>query len=715
MAAFQVLPPERFTFKPEDWSKWIRRFERFRLASGLEEKSEESRVNTLIYSMGGEADDIVQSLGLTAEDQKKYDEVKKRQEDFFIVKRNVIFERAKFNLRSQQENEAVDVFITDLYNLAEHCNFGVLREELIRDRIVVGIRDKALSEKLQLEADLTLEKAMNFARQKETVRKQQIVLRGDAKQSIDAVGVRKFSKLRKNQVNQNERPTFDERQKNQRDKAKVEKCDRCLRPMHLKKNCPAKDSKCHKCGKTGHWQRACRSKEISEVAGEIFPNDFFWGEITVESIESESWEANLEVNDCKFQFKLDSGAEVTVVPKTVYDKVSNKQSFKLQPADKILLGPCKYRLNCLGKFNARITSNKKSIVEEIYVVKDLSKPLLGKSACVSLNLLNKICEVENHKTTESEYKMQIINQYPKLFEGLGELEGEYEIKLKELPEPYALHVPRKVPFPLLEKTKREIDRMLKNGVISKVDQPTAWCAPMVVTPKPNGDVRICVDLTKLNKSILREAYPLPTVEFTLGKLSKSKIFSKIDANSAFWQRRLSESSRLLTTFITPWGRFCFNRLPYGISTGSEQFQKCMNNILEGLEGVESEIDDLLVHGETQNQHDCRLHAVLKRLEESVTLNKSKCLFSVPSVKALGHVISAEGVSPDPDKVKAIVNIPVPKNVAEVRSFMGMVNQFNKFTSHLATKSKPLRDLLCKDSVWHWGECQNEAFNELKKC
>ena len=118
---------------------------------------------------------------------------------------------------------------------------------------------------------------MNFARQKETVRKQQIVLRGDAKQSIDAVGVRKFSKLRKNQVNQNERPTFDERQKNQRDKAKVEKCDRCLRPMHLKKNCPAKDSKCHKCGKTGHWQRACRSKEISEVAGDIFPNDFFLG------------------------------------------------------------------------------------------------------------------------------------------------------------------------------------------------------------------------------------------------------------------------------------------------------------------------------------------------------------------------------------------------------------------------------------------------------
>lgn len=142
----------------------------------------------------------MQSLGIAAEDQNNYDVVKKRLEDFFIIKRNVIFERAKFYLRSQQENETVDVFITDLLNLAEHCNFGVLREELIRDRIVVGIRDKSLSEKLQLEANLTLDKAVNVARQKETVRKQQSILRGDGKECVDAVcGKLWCGKLRKNQ------------------------------------------------------------------------------------------------------------------------------------------------------------------------------------------------------------------------------------------------------------------------------------------------------------------------------------------------------------------------------------------------------------------------------------------------------------------------------------------------------------------------------------
>ena len=119
---------------------------------------------------------------------------------------------------------------------------------------------------------------------------------------------------------------------------------------------------------------------------------------------------------------------------------------------------------------------------------------------------------------------------------------------------------------------------------------------------------------------------------TIGKLSKFKVLSKLDAKSAFWQRKLSESSRLLTTFITPWGRYCFNRLPYGISTGSEQFQKCMNNILANLSEVECEIDDLIIHCETQKQYE-RLHAVLNALQESnVTLIRKSAYLVCPLLK-----------------------------------------------------------------------------------
>ena len=124
-------------------------------------------------------------------------------------------------------------------------------------------------------------------------------------------------------------------------------------------------------------------------------------------------------------------------------------------------------------------------------------------------------------------------------------------------------------MPLYQETKAEIERMLENGVISPVDEPTEWCAPMVVTPKANNKVRVCVDLTKLNNFVQRENHPLPSVDTTLGKLAGAKYFTKLDANSGFWQIKLSEGSKKLTTFITPWGRYCFNVLPYGISSGSE--------------------------------------------------------------------------------------------------------------------------------------------------
>ena len=188
------------------------------------------------------------------------------------------------------------------------------------------------------------------------------------------------------------------------------------------------------------------------------------------------------------------------------------------------------------------------------------------------------------------------------------------------------------------------------------------------------------------------------MDLTLGKLAGAKYFTKLDANSGFWQIKLAESSRPLTTFITPWGRYCFNVLPYGISSGSEKFQKCMSRILEGLEGVECNIDDVLVHAPTIELHDYRLQKVLERLSEAgVTLNIDKCTFRVPKIKFLGNVVSANGIEVDPDKVAAVVNLPAPKNVHEVRVFLGMVNHLSKFAEHLEEKTKPIRDLMQKDS------------------
>ena len=210
-------------------------------------------------------------------------------------------------------------------------------------------------------------------------------------------------------------------------------------------------------------------------------------------------------------------------------------------------------------------------------------------------------------------------------------------------------------------------------MISKVDKPTPWCAGMVVVPKKSGNVRICVDLKPLNESVLREVHPLPKVDETLAQLG-AKIFTKLDANSGFWQIPLKESSRLLTTFITPTGLYCFNKLPFGISSAPEHFQKRISAILSGLSGVICQMDDVLVFGKNQQEHDSRLQRVLKRIEMAgATLNLDKCEVSKTSDKFLGHVIDGRGISVDPDKTKALKHIKPPTTVSELRRFLGMAN------------------------------------------
>ena len=160
--------------KPEEWAKWIRRF---RQASGLSTKAETDQVNTLVYSMGDEADDILQSLSLNDEDSATFNSVKAKFDAYFIGSRNVIYERSKFNQRKQMTGEPVDSFITSLHKIVEHCDYGALKDDMIRDKIVVGLCDEQLSEKLQLYPNYTLKRAVDQARQKEAVRKQQAVVR----------------------------------------------------------------------------------------------------------------------------------------------------------------------------------------------------------------------------------------------------------------------------------------------------------------------------------------------------------------------------------------------------------------------------------------------------------------------------------------------------------------------------------------------------------
>ena len=226
--------------------------------------------------------------------------------------------------------------------------------------------------------------------------------------------------------------------------------------------------------------------------------------------------------------------------------------------------------------------------------------------------------------------------------------------------------------------------MEKLGVISHVEEPTLWCAGMVVVPKPSGSICICVELKPLKESIMQEVHPLPKVDITLAQLTGAKLFTKLDTNSRFWQVPLANTSRLLTMFLTPYGCFCFNKLrTYGITSAPEHFQWCMNEILRDLPGVVCHVDDILLTGRDQKEHDSHLYIVLKKLEATgVTLNKEKHQFSCTKIVFLGHAIDANGISPDPAKTEAIKKMRIPTNVPELRRLTGMINQLNKFSPHI---------------------------------
>ncbi|XP_018369319.1 PREDICTED: uncharacterized protein LOC108765221, partial [Trachymyrmex cornetzi] len=712
-------PPKAFSFKTEDWNRWAQRWERYRHAAGLAQRSQEDQVNILIYTMCDRADDIILSFKLSDEEQKRYDTVMGKFKTHFGEKTNVIYERARFNQRRQDANETVDEFIADLFRLAESCNFGNLREELIRDRIVVGVRNTKLSEAMQLQSDLTLEKAISKTRQADEVKRHQNLVRGEQTSVTSGLAI---DHIRRQKSNQQSKTSGKHGE--QRSNKKAQKCNRCgCAPQHAFIACPAKHSDCNNCGKRGHWEAVCntKKKKVHEInknkpgEGANMSSSYsaadavFADQIEVNSAVTNTtpaWKTTVKINKIPIDFKIDTGADVSIIGEELRRQQFSKIAMSRNKEQSGLRAVGNLSIPVKGSMQVNIEWQGQKCQERIYVVPGAREPLLSRTAIERLGIIRWV----NSAREQPEVR------YKKVFKGLGRLNRPYTLRLKEDATPYAVSTSRRVAIPLREKVRQALQTMQKEDIISPVDEPTEWCAGMVIVPKPNGDVRICVDYTHLNKSVQREKHILPAVDETLASLAGAKVFSKLDACSGYYQIMLQEKSRKLTTFITPFGRFYFNRLPMGVSSSGEHFQKQMSAILEGIEGACNLMDDTLVYGATEAEQDRRLEIVLKRLQDNgVTLNKAKCIFRTSSVKFLGHVISAEkGVQPDPDKVRAVKDMERPKSREELRRFLGMVHYHTKFLNHLADAIQPFRDLLKKNHEFVWTAVHKQAFDRIKE-
>ena len=234
------------------------------------------------------------------------------------------------------------------------------------------------------------------------------------------------------------------------------------------------------------------------------------------------------------KFKIDTGAEVTAISEASFKSCRAGWKLKLSRPKKTLYGPASSVLEVVGEFKGRLSYGNKTTLQSVYVVKNLKVNLLGLPTVIALALVAKVDALST--------KPGVAGQFPSLFQGLGSLGEPYQIKLQPDAKPFALFAARHVPLPLRDKVKQELEKMVDLGVISKVDVPTPWCAGMVVASKKNGGIRICIDFKLLNNYVQREVHPLPKVDDVLAQLAGAKVFSKLDANSGFWQIPLAEQS-----------------------------------------------------------------------------------------------------------------------------------------------------------------------------
>ena len=270
--------------------------------------------------------------------------------------------------------------------------------------------------------------------------------------------------------------------------------------------------------------------------------------------------------------------------------------------------------------------------------------------------------------------------------------------------------------PIEEEIIRKEVQVMKDASIIRTSK-SPWAFPVVLVPKPDGSIRFCIDYRKLNAITKKDVYPLPRIDDTLDKLAGKRIFSTMDLASGYWQIGLKEEDKEKTAFISCAGLFEFNVMPFGLCNAPATFQRLMDSVLDevGLKVGRDYIDDIIVGSDNMEEHLTELNQLFQSLRKTkLRMKLSKCMFAKRSVKFLGHVVSKDGVKPNPDKIEAIVKMKPPIDITGLRRFLGLTSYYRKFVRNYSKIAEPLNRLLQKGSLYRWNEQCQKAFEELKE-
>lgn len=366
--------------------------------------------------------------------------------------------------------------------------------------------------------------------------------------------------------------------------------------------------------------------------------------------------ATVSLNKHKLKLLVDSGSSVNILDEDDYVKVGRPQLLKKKGSCELVpYGGGKIPL--LGTCDLMLETEKRYDVVTFYVVKGANGSLLGYPTADCLEIIKVVNSIDGTKK-------KVEDDFPNLFQGIGKLRN-HQVKIHiDTTVKAVAQKRRKTPFHLRDKVEKEINELLKLDIIEKIEgEPTPWVSPIVTPPKKDGkEIRLCVDMRQPNKAIKRERHTMPTIEELILDLNGSKVFSKLDLRSGYHQLELHPDSRYITTFSTHLGIFRYKRLNFGVSSASEIFHETIRQVIQDIQGVRNISDDIVVFGENQEQHDIALRKVLKRLsEKGLTLNYKKCVFRTDQISFFGVIFGTSGISPDPEKVKAVHDFNRPES------------------------------------------------------
>ena len=690
-----IKPPNPFVIgsnPTENWKLFKQRYKTYALLAQLDKQSQEYQTAMFTHCLSDEALKVYNSFHFEDENPT-VTQIMEKFDEFAVGEVNVTYERFMFNQRKQEEGETFEQFYSAARNLSKTCDFCEnCRDSMIRDKIVLGIRNCNTQTELLKTRDLNLTKCIDTCRAAENA-----MLQGKAMNFQD-------SPEEVHKLKTESRPD-----------TMLKECKFCGTRHRLKKEeCPAYGKTCFRCSGRNHFGRKCTTgnkdmkREVNQVepVQENSPKD---KEDWINSIDQHSKDVKctMIVQGQEVTFQIDTGSSVNMIPA--------KYARDVEPTDKIMKMWNNAKMKPVGKTTQNITNpkNKKVYKVDFIVFEDNFTPLLGLQISEEMGLIN--IQKENFVQVAQLHPLPTTDEYQDVFDGtLGKLPGLQHLEVDPLAKPVIMP-DRRTPIAIRPQLKNELDKMVKGGVIAPVTEPTPWVSQIVVTKKKQGGLRMCIDPPELNKALKRERYTMPVLEDVIHDLSKSKIFTKADLSSGFWHVQLDEESSRLTTFQTCYGRYRWLRLPFGTSVSSEIFQRKLAEALSGLPGVVSVADDVIIHGDTMESHDAHNKAFLQQCrDQSIKLNEAKLELRSDNVTFMGHQITKDGLQTDPEKVKAIKDYPAPTKVEELRRFLGMVNYLARYLYHLTDDLQPLQNLLKKDVQWTWASSQEKAFQTVKE-